>query len=123
MDMTIRLAFQRRLREKDAVVVDASEFERFRHPAEIDQRTIDIAADILERCGPVSACQYLHCLIAEDLKPSHLAKKIVAEALMPQIPYPEFFASIRISAIAGRGLIREMEPYGCGSPRHASRMD
>lgn len=90
MDMTIRLAFQRRLREKDAVVVDPSEFEKFRHPAEIDQRTIGIATGILERCGPVSACQYLHCLIAEDLKPSHLAKKIVVEALMPEIPYSEF---------------------------------
>lgn len=90
MDMTIRLAFRRRLQEKGAVVVDPSEFEKFGHPAEIDQRTIDIDADILERCGPVSACQYLHCLIAEELKPSHLAKEIVVGALMPGIPYSEF---------------------------------
>ena len=88
--MTLRELFSRCLQEKGAVVIDPAEFERFRHPAEVDQRTIDIAADILERCGPVSACQYLHCLIAEDLRPSELAKRIVCEALMPEVPYTDF---------------------------------
>ncbi len=90
MDMTIREIFRKHLQERGAVVIDPSEFEKYRHPAEIDKRTIDIAAHILEDCGPVSACQYLHCLIADELKPIQLSKMIVCEALMSGIPYSDF---------------------------------